>query len=215
MKFCFESIQQQSHSLFVDGLAVVPLTRRLYVPENDFLEDTAENHGELELSEQFESTKPLVLSKYFGDLKISLKMSRTVSKKSKDDANIEEINISDEAKSMIEKILGDVSKTSATKQIIIGTTSGWATGFMTMKVGKMAALAFGGGIIMLQIAAHQGYIKVNWDQIQKKAEKISDKVEEKVTGEGPKLLDKVGRWYRINTIVATSFIGGFIIGLAS
>ncbi|XP_076662144.1 FUN14 domain-containing protein 1 isoform X3 [Halictus rubicundus] len=146
-----------------------------------------------------------------------LKMNRPVSKKSKDDANKEEININicDETKSMIEKILGDVSKTSATKQIIIGTTSGWVTGFMTMKVGKMAALAFGGGIIMLQVAAHQGYIRINWDKIQKKAEKITDKVEETVTGEGPKLLDKVGRWCRLNTIVATSFIGGFIIGLAS
>ncbi|XP_031831031.1 uncharacterized protein LOC116426350 isoform X2 [Nomia melanderi] len=125
-----------------------------------------------------------------------VKMSLPVSKKSKDDANKEEcsINISKEAKSMIDKILGDVSKKSATKQIIIGTTSGWVTGFMTMKVGKMAALAFGGGIIMLQIAAHQGYIKIDWDKIQKKAEKITDKVEEKVTGEGPRLMDKVERY---------------------
>lgn len=44
---------------------------------------------------------------------------------------------------------------------------------------------------MLQIAAHQGYIKINWDKIQKKAEKITDKVEETVTGEGPKFLNKV------------------------
>ncbi|XP_078038963.1 FUN14 domain-containing protein 1 isoform X3 [Augochlora pura] len=144
-----------------------------------------------------------------------VKMSLPVSKRYKDDANHDEINISKETKSLIDQILGDVSKTSATKQIVIGTTSGWVTGFMTMKVGKMAALAFGGGIIMLQIAVHQGYIKVNWDKIQKKAEKITDIVEEKVTGEGPKLLDKVGRWCRNNSFVATSFIGGFIIGLAS
>lgn len=60
-----------------------------------------------------------------------------------------------------------------------------------MKVGKVAAFALGGGIIVLQVAAHQGYIKINWDKVQKKAEKISDKVEEKITGEGPKMLDKV------------------------
>lgn len=65
------------------------------------------------------------------------------------------------------------------------------TGFLTMKVGKVAAFALGGGIIILQVAAHQGYIKINWDKVQKKAEKISDKVGEKVTGEGPKMLDKV------------------------
>jgi FUN14 domain-containing protein 1 len=60
-----------------------------------------------------------------------------------------------------------------------------------MKVGKIAAFAIGGGIIMLQIAATQGYININWDKIQNKADKISDKVEEKLTGEGPKLMDKV------------------------
>lgn len=54
-------------------------------------------------------------------------MSLPVTKKSKNDANKEEsgIDISKEAKGLIDKILGDVSKTSATKQIIIGTASGW------------------------------------------------------------------------------------------
>ncbi|XP_012252324.1 FUN14 domain-containing protein 1A isoform X2 [Athalia rosae] len=124
-------------------------------------------------------------------------MSLPIAKKGKDDANKEILDLKDvskEAKGIIEKILGDVSKTSATKQIIIGTTSGWTTGFLTMKVGKVAAFALGGGIIILQIAAHQGYIKINWDKIQEKAEKITDKVEEKVTGEGPKFMDKVERF---------------------
>lgn len=62
-----------------------------------------------------------------------------------------------------------------------------------MKIGKVAACAVGGGIIMLQIAAHQGYIKINWDKVMTKAEKITDKVEEKITGEGPHFMDKVRR----------------------
>lgn len=60
-----------------------------------------------------------------------------------------------------------------------------------MKIGKVAACAVGGGIIMLQIAAQQGYIKINWDKIMSKAENITDKVEEKITGEGPNFMDKV------------------------
>lgn len=54
-------------------------------------------------------------------------MSLPVSKRSKESANIEthEMDVSKEAKSIIDKILGDVSKTSATKQIVIGTASGW------------------------------------------------------------------------------------------
>ncbi|XP_051162855.1 FUN14 domain-containing protein 1 isoform X1 [Leptopilina boulardi] len=125
-----------------------------------------------------------------------IKMSTPNIKKNKDDANrdVSDTDLANEAKSVIEKLLGDVSKTSATKQIIIGTTSGWMTGFLTMKVGKVAAFALGGGIIILQVAAHQGYIKINWDKVQKKAEKISDKVGEKVTGEGPKMLDKMERF---------------------
>lgn len=71
-----------------------------------------------------------------------------------------------------------------------------------MKVGKVAACAIGGGIIMLQIASTQGYININWDKIKKKAEKISDKVEEKVTGDGPKLMDKV----RINIKYYLTFL---------
>ncbi|XP_018055117.1 PREDICTED: FUN14 domain-containing protein 1 isoform X3 [Atta colombica] len=140
-----------------------------------------------------------------------------IPKKNKEDANKEaysSIDASQEAKSFLEKIMGDVSKSSATKQIIIGTTSGWVTGFVTMKIGKMAACAVGGGIIMLQIAAHQGYIKINWDKIMSKAEKITDKVEEKITGEGPNFMDKVGILWRKSSYIATSFLGGFIIGLS-
>lgn len=52
-------------------------------------------------------------------------MSLPVTKKNKDNANKEELNISKHAESMIDKILRDVNKKSTTKQIIIGTTSGW------------------------------------------------------------------------------------------
>ncbi|KAL6424314.1 hypothetical protein ACFW04_009845 [Cataglyphis niger] len=143
-------------------------------------------------------------------------MSTPAAKKNKEDANKEaySIDTSKEVRSLLEKIMGDVSKSSATKQILIGTTSGWVTGFVTMKVGKVAACAVGGGIIMLQIAAHQGYIKINWDKITRKAEKITDKMEEKITGEGPKFMDKVGKLWKKNSFIATSFLGGFIIGLS-
>lgn len=65
------------------------------------------------------------------------------------------------------------------------------TGFVTVKIGKVAACAVGGGILIMQIAAQQGYININWDKISRKAESITDKVEEKITGEGPSLADKV------------------------
>lgn len=93
--------------------------------------------------------------------------------------------------SFLDKILGDVSKKSATNQIVLGAASGWVTGYVTMKVGKVAAIALGGGIILLQVANQQGYINVNWSKITKKVDKFADKVEEAVTKEKPGILDKV------------------------
>lgn len=120
--------------------------------------------------------------------------SPVVRKSNKEEENdlISIDEVSNEAKGLIDRVLGDVGKSSATKQLIIGSISGWFTGFITMKVGKVTAMAVGGGIILLQIANHQGYIKVNWDKVYKQVDKVADRVEEKATGQGPKWMEKVG-----------------------
>ncbi|XP_044744497.1 FUN14 domain-containing protein 1 [Coccinella septempunctata] len=116
----------------------------------------------------------------------------TSSKSVKDVVNIKEAKKN--AGSLIEKILGDISKTSASKQMILGVSSGWFTGFMAMRVGKPTALALGGGIILLQIANEKGLIKINWDKVNRKIDKVADKVEEVVTGQQPTVIDKVERF---------------------
>jgi FUN14 domain-containing protein 1 len=63
-----------------------------------------------------------------------------------------------------------------------------------MRVGKTAALALGGGIILLEIANEKGYIKINWDKVQKNLDKVTDTVEEKVSGQAPGWMDKVERY---------------------
>lgn len=112
------------------------------------------------------------------------------------------------------------------------------TGFLTMKVGKIVAVSVGGSIILLQIASNEGYITIDWSKITKKANKLADKAEEAITGEGPSWADKV----RINLLnvvsvsvirsekrppikfqiksfvtehsyTATAFAGGFLIGI--
>ncbi|KAK6619620.1 hypothetical protein RUM43_012377 [Polyplax serrata] len=97
-------------------------------------------------------------------------------------------------KSIVDEILGDLSKSSAIKQIALGTTSGWLTGYVTMKAGKLAAIAIGGGILILQIAQHKGYININWDKIYKTTDKMIDKFEKEATGKGPDMMDKVTRY---------------------
>lgn len=65
------------------------------------------------------------------------------------------------------------------------------TGFASAKVGRWVAFTVGGAIILLEIANEQGVIKIDWNKLNQKADKIGDKVQEAVTGEGPKILDKV------------------------
>lgn len=49
------------------------------------------------------------------------------SKQSKEEMNTDITiqDVSKEAQSLIDKVIGDVGKTSATQQLIIGTASGW------------------------------------------------------------------------------------------
>lgn len=65
------------------------------------------------------------------------------------------------------------------------------TGFLTMKVGKIVAISLGGSIILLQIAANEGYITVDWNKLTNKANKLVDKADEALTGEGPSWAEKV------------------------
>ena len=65
-----------------------------------------------------------------------------------------------ESQGTLEKICSDLSKAPVPKQIAVGGAAGWAAGYLTMKAGKMAATAIGGSLLLLQIAHHKGYIKV-------------------------------------------------------
>ena len=78
------------------------------------------------------------------------------------------------------------------------------TGVIATKIGKAVAICVGGGIIFIQVANQQGYIKFNWDKIQKSIDKASDKVEEVATGKGPSTLDKVNK-ILLYSISLTSF----------
>lgn len=65
------------------------------------------------------------------------------------------------------------------------------TGFITMKIGKVAAVGIGGGVILLHIASQKGYIDINWDKLNKRVDKITDKIEKEATGKSPDWFDKV------------------------
>ncbi|EDW88769.1 FUN14 domain-containing protein 2 [Drosophila teissieri] len=78
---------------------------------------------------------------------------------------------------LLKKVFSDIGQRSAYSQMLIGVSSGWVTGYTTMKIGKFAAFAVGGSIILLEIAHQEGLIKINWTKLDKSVDKLADKVE--------------------------------------
>ncbi|XP_065223213.1 FUN14 domain-containing protein 1 isoform X2 [Planococcus citri] len=125
--------------------------------------------------------------------------------------NVDEVK--EEVKNILAKVVDDVGKTSALRQLVIGGTTGWLTGYTLIKVGKATAAAIGSGILLLQIANHNGYIKINWDKVTKRAEELSEKMEDSAAK--PNLLKKVTMFLRQSSPLAGGFTGGFFLGIAS
>lgn len=65
------------------------------------------------------------------------------------------------------------------------------TGYITLKVGKTAAFAVGGGIILLQIAQQKGYVTIDWKKIKEKAEISTEKVDTAYIKDSSKWIEKV------------------------
>uniref|UniRef100_A0A663M341 FUN14 domain-containing protein 2 n=1 Tax=Athene cunicularia TaxID=194338 RepID=A0A663M341_ATHCN len=79
------------------------------------------------------------------------------------------------------KVFAPSSGSSAEKynvatQLVIGGVTGWCTGFIFQKVGKLAATAVGGGFFLLQIANHTGYIKVDWKLVERDVNKAKQQL---------------------------------------
>ncbi|XP_030556646.1 FUN14 domain-containing protein 1 isoform X2 [Drosophila novamexicana] len=138
------------------------------------------------------------------------------------------------ASKFLKGILGDISSRSAYSQIIIGVSSGWVTGYTTIKFGKFAAFAIGGSIILMEIAHQEGFIKIDWPKLSRSVDKIAEKTERYLDRKLDKAEDKlkgktikVRKWYakyigdeegpKINDlhIFITSFIGGIALGIAT
>jgi hypothetical protein len=50
-----------------------------------------------------------------------------------------------------------LSKAPAPKQLAVGAGAGWLVGYLTMKVGKAAATAVGGSLLLLQVTVYQKF----------------------------------------------------------
>ncbi|XP_038273717.1 FUN14 domain-containing protein 2 isoform X1 [Dermochelys coriacea] len=123
------------------------------------------------------------------------------------------------------KLFGQSSGSSAEKynvttQLLIGGVTGWCTGFIFQKVGKLAATAVGGGFFLLQIANHTGYIKVDWKLVEQDVSKAKEQLKfhssgSKLTPEVKSRVDEVITFLKKNVILTGGFAGGFLLGMSS
>nr|XP_048719594.1 FUN14 domain-containing protein 2 [Caretta caretta] len=123
------------------------------------------------------------------------------------------------------KLFGRSSGSSAEKynvatQLVIGGVTGWCTGFIFQKVGKLAATAVGGGFFLLQIANHTGYIKVDWKLVEQDVSKAKEQLKfhssgSKLTPKVKSRVDEVITFLKKNVILTGGFAGGFLLGMSS
>ena len=116
---------------------------------------------------------------------------------------------------MCSKAVKDLSKAPAPKQIGVGAAVGWASGYVTMKVGKMAATAIGGSLLVLQIAHHKGYIKVDWNKMTNDSATLADQMKDKLKIKSKSGFEKFQEFAAKNIYLAGGFTGGFFLGIAS
>uniref|UniRef100_F6QMB1 FUN14 domain-containing protein 2 n=1 Tax=Macaca mulatta TaxID=9544 RepID=F6QMB1_MACMU len=142
------------------------------------------------------------------------------------DGNFESLDLAEFAKKQPwwRKLFGQESGPSAEKysvatQLFIGGVTGWCTGFIFQKVGKLAATAVGGGFFLLQLANHTGYIKVDWQRVEKDMKKAKEQLKIRKSNQMPTEVrskaEEVVSFVKKNVLVTGGFFGGFLLGMAS
>merc|ERR1712227_826838 len=107
----------------------------------------------------------------------------------------------------VAKIMNDLARAPVPKQIAVGGAAGWAAGYVTMKAGKMAATAIGGTLLLLQIAHHKGYIKVDWNRMTNDSASMADKIKRKLRIESKSGMERFQEWSSKNIYIAGGFTG--------
>ncbi|XP_063430742.1 FUN14 domain-containing protein 1-like isoform X2 [Mytilus trossulus] len=117
-------------------------------------------------------------------------------------------------KTWVQKAFGDISKRSAAQQITIGGVSGWVSGFLFIKVTKAVVVTMGLSLVLIQVAQHQGYIKINYKAIQSEIKKTKEVINKEANRHYPGVVENAKRFLQKNMFLAGGFAGGFLIGVA-
>uniref|UniRef100_A0A6G1SE20 FUN14 domain-containing protein 1 n=1 Tax=Aceria tosichella TaxID=561515 RepID=A0A6G1SE20_9ACAR len=101
------------------------------------------------------------------------------------------------------------------QQAIIGSTSGWLTGFTLVKFGRYAGFSMGASILLIQLGHHYGYISIDWKNVNRDLKKAKEEVEKQANNHLPDLSARIQRGIKDNAVTASTFLGGFLLGASS
>ncbi|XP_072948390.1 uncharacterized protein [Epargyreus clarus] len=104
--------------------------------------------------------------------------------------------------SVIDSTINKINKKKSSRDLVLGTFSGWLIGVGSYKVGKISAFGLGGSIILLHLASEFGYIHVNWDRVKE------------ALNQSQELLEMVVQFAKKNSCFSVGFVGGFFFGVA-
>uniref|UniRef100_A0A5S6QWP8 Glutathione peroxidase n=1 Tax=Trichuris muris TaxID=70415 RepID=A0A5S6QWP8_TRIMR len=104
-----------------------------------------------------------------------------------------------------------IGKSPSTEQIVFGGASGWAAGFVCVKFGRYAAVAIGTTVLVLQIAVHRHYVRINWRSFEGTSQAAQEHVERILHGEGSSAIMAAKNFIKNNAFFAVAFSAGFLI----
>lgn len=93
--------------------------------------------------------------------------------------------------------------------LALGALSGFCTGIICHRIGKVVAISFTGGIFIIRIMEQTGYLKVNWDKLTKDYDQCKRKLNDsKPIISGCKECVVTYKYF------SAAFVGGFLLGVS-
>ena len=87
-----------------------------------------------------------------------------------------------------------------------GGFAGLVVGYAAKKIAKLTALLLGVLFILVQVLAYNGYISINWGEVQHSAEGVW------IDPRGMTLADRAWTIVTANLPFGAAFVGGFALG---
>lgn len=101
------------------------------------------------------------------------------------------------------------------QQAILGSSTGWLTGFTLVKFGRYAGFSMGASILLIQLGHHYGYINIDWKNVNRDLKKAKAEVEKQANTHIPSLNARIQNFVRDNAVTASTFLGGFLLGAST